>query len=1108
MRRETAIALTLAFAANLKDKQRAYEILGDTEGRNVIDSFIASYNNRPQEALNISPFEFFAQYIVQVVKSSGSDVYYATSERINPMVVAQDFLFKTRNENLLQVIDSPSTRSLLQRQIMSRNGRSWSTAASLSTMRLEKIMTLFLTYCAEKNVLQRYEYYDSLEAFMSSVVQFFLKAKHRDVNNIINQPDYTNEKFDHLHEVDTGERALSSDIAISDLLTNIYRFNEKAYFHSGHSVGAHGIQYDIVHVILGFMFEDKVRSLNAITKERLGMKDSDPDVFVYADPTDLSDNDSTSATDRNRGIRAQIWNSKQIIRAIYDGIKRGEISIGNLSSVRESVYRLGTKYREGRNCLWDISSQSNLASGGMESAEGIANFAVFDLIVKGVESSIALIQSLQEAGYDLVKTYENISGVFTSDKLVRHIDYMSALKHVDLIKRLQAQCMREYESQKGSDDLSPLRDFDSLLDEVTGGSNDYHGDVKSNRDFTSVYGVFDNPLIRANSKGRDLYTRVKKIREQLLASPRSYAAYTLRSHGRKGPECTRSDNLFGLQPLDNIPAWPDAHRCRLGINGILRSNKREAASLLTDSQSKSDLSGETFRPTTVYSAGLEYALYLYYACDQYGQSSGKLVAGIQYVGDPIWGEFHSVDVSVGDKQLNEHYRGNVMFTPKSFPCQAVPVLLGRNMEPDATREHCESGIGYSEYIGLTLGASHKTSFAQELRNVDGPDTLDASITTYYEWITEVSRIQHSTLDILRAIRAHCMALLHYRTAGRLAEMYLYRKSDNPDRQDQLMQSYARSFLEGISRGGVPYNSLSHFIEQEVIVSWRDKKLVWPHIGVNALTHSLEMQTRPVDTYVLDLITAKSAPDDISEISPLAVFRDHFAEFETPTEKFGALYAIAEAASVLLLRVRDAYELICPGTGNIPIHALACEMDARFSLRMLLREPYTDCSHCLAWYRKNNSRASGADDCRSVLTPVLSDVSERFKGTFSEMIKLFDSYVRESVDSLCSSSMSSAISKSLGLEEKIKNVGRTCNLAGSVSSYVIERCKGFSRDECGYYTSGLRRLECRIGDVIYLLHSSGVVVKASGSSVGVMSLNTTNDKLIKDIVDKIVRGSRL
>lgn len=365
------------------------------------------------------------------------------------------------------------------------------------------------------------------------------------------------------YNVDDTEQA---DLYIHDLAVSIGEANTQLFKHTGQAkddddptCSVNGLMYDICYLILSHLVKQKLDEINAkLTSVE----------FQFKDPWAWH-----IGKRNNKNVKAKIDNAKQLIPLLWEHVRSGNFNTTKILDLRREAYKLGRSDTQGRNPVWD--SEGKLSEGEasfyMDTPDGKRNLEAFDIVLKGVISVHSFLRALAGSGKDLVHEYIASRGYyndrgkwvdfscwFTNSNVYRHLDYMSSLKYVTQMVKLQQEANQGYEESRvagGAQGTGELLNFDDMVSEYAGSDKHTERHIIENRKWAQDHGLLSQPRTKEKNRPLRPYEKKLTVTRYITAFPYTYRELETERDDSASRQMFSAGEVSGFAPRE----FPDGH---------------------------------------------------------------------------------------------------------------------------------------------------------------------------------------------------------------------------------------------------------------------------------------------------------------------------------------------------------------------------------------------------------------------------------------------------------------------------------------------------------------------------------------------------------------------
>lgn len=443
--------------------------------------------------------------------------------------VSRVFLQRTYAENITSFITRDTIVEVI-RNILRRENKFPNMNRLINSNRIDPIIHAFA------ETFMKYSVYafareQSLAKYVGNTFQtHFYPNRTKDIWDIIRAPDQARNSLEFsATEVKELVQTSTDDLPINRHIKNIQKANSVLFRHSGRDDDNHGILYDIFYLIMIQLGRKEVEAINvrlngappakgtsrdyhpAYTVKLVDMKnrsESTPaarstNPFLYDQELyerkqqELSDGKNPYFFARaevisgeGRGISSKINNAIDLIPVLFDRVREQSFSLSQLTMLRTEMFHKELRSTDGKQSIWihDKEKQANRYL-NVDTSDALTNYERFDIILKGVMSVYTLISEIEARGISLPEFYRG--ELFINTNVTRYVDYLSAVKSLDLIIDLQ-------ERVTNRDGGGILHDFNGMIYNYIGSLQNGHDIFRMAREYVDQEGFNGHPRLKTN----------------------------------------------------------------------------------------------------------------------------------------------------------------------------------------------------------------------------------------------------------------------------------------------------------------------------------------------------------------------------------------------------------------------------------------------------------------------------------------------------------------------------------------------------------------------------------------------------------------------------------
>lgn len=1001
MRRDSVNLLLLAVACNLP-RDEAYDLLNV----DVADRFIDYYSKFPDDEQKPTVIDAMISFSIRelpAITELDGDVRFSLSSRREQII---DALLNCRMTQMITQLASRSTILEMIRSYLRKENKQYSMYGKLNSTRVSEVFNDFLAEF-ETNCAYAFRFTGTFKDFvMNCFINFYYKGHKKDIWDTIRKVDTARREIE---QSVVQERVVhakrTDDILIHDLVLNVHLLNNRMFYHSGQSEEVHGICYDTYYLLLCELCKNRVDQINRNLGE---------DILEFVDPLDRKE--ARLGMKSNKGIAAKIANAKELLVPVFDYVRSGRLNTSDLVELRDKCFKLGKHDREGRNCVWKDVSRDSETSRYLDTPMAASNYAVFDLIVKGVVSASTLMSEIESRGMCLVDTYAK--DLFNDSDIVRYIDYLSSIKYLDLIKRLQSEPV-DY-SRYGKD----LLEFPDMVNEYAGSSVNNHTNIRENRYYAITHGFLDKPRLKQTTVLKTRYEKLKALANCFDSVPRSARDFVLSLDDARRQQWV--DTTWTTLPGREVISGKYSS---LYTNIYVNENPEAARYYLHGDSSSLDSCLDSLGWTVgtgMYSVVIfngQYGLYL-----------------------PMHGRFMfcAADQSIPTLVSIEQLVKEVMNSGNRISLAGGLEPLQLEVDSPVVGMYAKTiynSIGFSYEVGLENLMS--SNVQTQIAKIQMTDRERKYAEKYFSWLDELSHLQHSMIAVLKIITTESIFLL-YDSQNYMEQVGLYRK--------------CRALMHGVLTGEFDSESLNWILSeiaaardlQDIDFSKIGQANVYQKIDISILDYCfgrVDRKSRGVYKEVVDIL-------DGGEYSP--------------ADAFVILYNYIYTKLEFLRYVRDAYSLVINVAG-IDASTLVCELVQRFNIA---QQFYT--------YRENTVKHGATSDkvdyasAREFIISIRERCLQEFKTVVDELM-LYIQDCEQDIAKLVDYSIAAREE----VKSKFSDIGQAFNMLPAYPEVPqLTELKGIAKtDSSGFFMLGGTYFHGKNGGLEYYVHRSGRMVVA-------------------------------
>lgn len=466
------------------------------------NDFYHKYLAATQAGEKVSVFDAAVDTVCESLKEDFPSLRKLLEGKRNEII--HRYLTEETSELLSKVVARPCITHALTRAINNANKYKRSTGR-FETTRTEAVVADFVRVFGQQYD-SGYQCYRFTNFVMMVFKNMYFNGKRKDIFRSIREPDLArpNNAAKMVREREVVIQEVE-DLLIHDHLVNIREANYTLFRRTGTGDGSDagsedgGIQYDLYYCLLCQLCKERVGKINkqmlaeyedfygvskrsASSRRSIAAKGEDKsDDFLKF--VDLKDNSRDyPGIPKNDTVRGKITNGTSVVLCIFDYIRQGKLNVQNMADLRNKCFRLGMTINAENVRVWK-AAVSSFGLHDVDPIGGRTNHLQFDIILRGVISAYTLITEFHRRGFDLVESYN--PALFIDSSIIRYLDYLSSVQHIDLIKKLQ----RESDAVTGA---PSLYDFEQML--INYGSS-------GNRDVTHLHKIKSDAVVRGFMKG-------------------------------------------------------------------------------------------------------------------------------------------------------------------------------------------------------------------------------------------------------------------------------------------------------------------------------------------------------------------------------------------------------------------------------------------------------------------------------------------------------------------------------------------------------------------------------------------------------------------------------
>lgn len=968
-----------------------------------------------------------------------TSILYSLRSRRNSII--RSFLYNDVSTMVCRLASRQTILDAVKNFLVHENSFS-SIYSKINSSRVAVIFTQFLEVF-KANSAHAFEFEGDFKEFvMFSFINYFYKGRKKDVWAYIREAD--DAKWEIEHSIVT-EKAItvnrSDDLKIHDLLVNINEVNSKMFFHSGQGE-VFGVEYDIYYLILCELCSAKVDEIN---------KGLGEEILVFVDPKDRKQKCLDFIP--NKGVAAKVLNAKELITYIFEYVRAGRLNVSSFADLRSTCFELGKHDCEGRNCVWKLVSAGGETARYLDSEKARKNYDTFNKLLKGVISVYTLMTELEARGHRLVAEYNQ--DLFQDTNLIRYIDYLSAVEHIDLIRQLQAQAADK--SQYDAD----LYEFPEMIAAYAGSEDNKHANIKDNQRYAITHGFFDKFRMKQTTVPKTSFEKLSLVARSLNAIPHNYFEYIV----------SLNENYFAQYAYTSwislpVSAVAEGRYFALYFNQYFLKNSKIAEYYLEGSAQLKKLGCGLLYDfswnigsaclTTIHLMGssgvwlpLERRFFMYSVPAELGISS-------------FLASTTEVKTAINQTAINGIPQASVSYLHR--PVQAHgQITEWVNKMGDS--------IGFPVEVGISNLISN--DILNTIPKAKMLGVYRRYVVQYYTWMHENSLMQHSIIDVLMTM---------YREA-------LYWVNLGYD--SGILPAHAQNLLAGLQTGEFNADTLNWFLQTLYEDARATEYEYDPKYGE---------QQRSIDRLVLNYCfdnfdgkgTAQLQYEDCINL---------VKQYKTPAERFIAIYNHVCTKLEFLMLFKDSMSLILT---SIPMEApaLVCEFNSRFSVQDTLAK-YAQSQITFGarlWNQTTEEIKAGIVDTRT-------DCIASFKA----LLDFFFSFIKESEDEIAKLVNYNVTSQG-DIASRFTSWGETFTIMPQYDGVLeLDLLRTIAvTDDAGFFVMNGVYFKGRNNAIDYYVHRSGRLLAEVGGKFEPMTFDLTKEKdkrLYRDILSKGFENGR-
>lgn len=1071
----------VSIAVSIPQDSSAFEVLQKT----FINGFSEFYGERrvrrleEAQEMGVSPrnpvlLDEQIQYVIQqlpVVAQNCQSLSYLQSPEQKAAIIER-FLTMTQEEMLTSMAKRPTVRTSVRRYLHQQDTKG--SHAAIDANKLDTVFTDFMRHFL-KEYAASYRFDGSfIDHVMHSFTAYYYKGHSKDIWAMIQMPDFARQESEsNLTGVTVLKPKRTDDLPVNNLFVNISEANDLMFKHAGQSDGARGVSYDNFYLIMLYLCENLLSSLNgqvelAVKQNTIG---SAP-VFSLELVDEMDRKESRNGISANTGIASKIANAKMMIPVLFERIREGNWSLDNITELRDQCFMLGKKDREGKNCVWKDVVPKGETSRYLDKQSTFHNFKAFERIFKGVLSIYTLMQALEERGRPLVSTYPDILRVLADKELARTVDYLSALDHLDLIYRFQHEDDPDDPAGHGE-----LLVFDDMVSEYAGSAQNNHDNIRNNRYQAFSRGLLDNPKLKQAGDFQTPFDQLRSVAYYLAATPSCFFEYFL--------ERSKTNSLPAfIGPMASVlPQDVVAGRYSSPFqNQLLASNPEIARYYLYDyTLNKRGLVtfdwhlGYTPFPSAILQSnnGEVFCLYVpmrdtFLLCPREiptDKDIPLLERDIRTLNHMMVGS------TVNGRRMIEFFAAYEgipweMFTPFFGAEGVVP-----------TEEQITGALKHSMCFDCYLGIDNLDApyLLNRLGSINVYPAYKAILLQYTKWMAEMSILQNSLVDLL-------YLMLSY-------GLYVSRCSNSQITGQMAAQGY--QLVLSLLKSEFTEDNLNWFFAElsatNLVGGVRKVNTSWN------TSATADVSLEPCDLVCLKYISGQVSSTEFPEDSFNNVILASVEQYETPAQRFVQLYNGLNTRLNYLHVLRDSYSLVF-NVVSADLSTLGCELNSRFEIEEIL----LSASGSTTLHRMLDSRQVLLDTLTNseIVTFVKEsrfDTWQRFATLGRDLLRYFGN-CRQDIAKLIDYDVTSSAEATSEMQQYGSMFFATGRYNDQLVDSLLKSIRGVAKmDDAGFLMSRNSYFRGRSGGNFYYVHVTGRLLEVGpNNALRPMSFDFSKD----------------
>lgn len=468
------------------------------KGITIIEALVDGYYNEQIKILLSCGYD----NLLDAICSSVGD-YNLTLHKQDVIV---DILKYSRWELLVRVMQREPYRKAV-RQVLYRMNKHQDTYRAInSKTKFEPVYFKFVEWFSKYSIGAYTQ--EAFTGFVKKAFEnFYYKQFKKDIWATLREVDFAHKEADMKQSLSIQKLKVieKSDVYINPLLTNIYVANRLLFKHSGHTLNT--IVYDIFHLIINYRIN---KYLNEVNKYFTTFSIQLIDTGL---PTE--DAKELGMSSIPKGAFSKISNAKDMIPKLYEYIASRKLNSLFIGDLRDYAFTLGKMATSDSNCIWNLDDLTKETQFYLDDGKAIANYANFEIVMKGVLSAYTLIECIEARGFSVVDLYD--PNYFKNINLIRSLDYLSSLQYKDLIQKLQNEDVPNSKNDY-------LGTFDDLVYLRAGSAENNRMDNRERREKAYTFGMLKNPALKQN-KVETPFDTLKSIYMQMTSIPKTILIY-------------------------------------------------------------------------------------------------------------------------------------------------------------------------------------------------------------------------------------------------------------------------------------------------------------------------------------------------------------------------------------------------------------------------------------------------------------------------------------------------------------------------------------------------------------------------------------------------------